>query len=216
MDHTPSNGYLTIPSTGTGRSVLVLHAWWGLNQTIKNICTRLAGNGYVALAPDLYQGHIADTIEGAKKLASSLDDNQADAVITAATTFLSKNTTSAAEGLSVIGFSLGAYFALKLSNDLPEYIHKVVVFYGTGPTDFSRSSAAYLGHFAENDQFEPQSEVNNLKDILQKAGRPAAFYQYGETGHWFFEPDRPDAYHPDASALAWERTLSFLKDQSPG
>ncbi len=111
----------------------------------------------------------------------------------------------------MIGFSLGAYFALKISNDLPDQIRSVVVFYGTGPADFSQSQAAYLGHFAEKDQFEPQSEVDRLKETLQQAGRQATFYQYPDTGHWFFEPDRTQAFHPEAAALAWERTLDFLK-----
>ncbi|MFN2144796.1 MAG: dienelactone hydrolase family protein [Anaerolineales bacterium] len=211
MNSKTTDGYLAIPTTGKGRPVLVLHAWWGLNDTIRQFCIRLAEQGFVAFAPDLYQGKVTDTIEGAEELSQSMDEEKANASIEAAAAFLSQHPATASSGIAVIGFSLGAYFALKLSNDIPDQIHSVVVFYGTGPTDFSRSHAAYLGHYAENDQFEPQSQVDGLKATLQQAGRQVTFYQYPDTGHWFFEPDRTQAYHPDAAALAWERTLEFLK-----
>jgi len=87
----------------------------------------------------------------------------------------------------------------------------VVIFYGTGPADFSESNASYMGHFAENDEFEPQSNVDELEESLRRAGRPVTFYCYEGTGHWFFEPDRQDAYDEGAAQLAWVRTLEFLK-----
>ena len=72
----------------------------------------------------------------------------------------------------------------------------------------------YLGHFAENDEFEPQTEVDALEDALRQAGRLVTFYRYPGTGHWFFEPDRTDAFDAAAAELAWDRTLAFLKDMS--
>lgn len=93
----------------------------------------------------------------------------------------------------------------------PEHIHSVVLFYGTGPADFSKSRAAYLGHFAGNDEFEPKSNVDELEEALTRAGRPVTFHRYPGAGHWFFEPDRADAYNQAAAALAWERTLTFLR-----
>ena len=53
--------------------------------------------------------------------------------------------------------------------------------------------------------------MDGLEEALREAGRPATFYRYQGTGHWFFEPDRPDAYDAAAAGLAWERTLSFLR-----
>jgi len=76
------------------------------------------------------------------------------------------------------------------------------------------SRAAYLGHFAENDQFEPQSNVDNLEETLRRAGRPVTFYIYSGTGHWFFEPDVSQAYKQAAASLAWDRTWAFLKRSS--
>jgi carboxymethylenebutenolidase len=114
----------------------------------------------------------------------------------------------------VIGFSLGAYYALELSVADPENIRSVVVFYGTAVSDFSNSRAAYVGHFAEKDEFEPQSEVDNLETVLQRAGHPVTFYRYLGTGHWFFEPDRSDAFNEAAASLAWDRTLACLRRSS--
>ena len=214
MLHTQPDGYLAIPPTGNGSAVLVLHAWWGLNDTMKAFCTRLAASGFVAFAPDLYHGKIADTIAGAETLSSALDTKQARADIAEATMFLNERSGQADRGLAVVGFSLGAYFALDLSVTAPEYIRSVVIFYGTRPGDYSRSQAAYLGHFAETDEFEPQADVDNLEAALRHAGRPVSFYHYSGTGHWFFEPDRGQAYNQAAASLAWDRTLAFLRRSS--
>lgn len=86
----------------------------------------------------------------------------------------------------------------------------MVLFYGTGPADFARSRATYLGHFAESDPYEPLSNVQELEKALRAAGRTVAFHHYPGTGHWFCEPDRPQ-FDPVAAALAWERTLDFLR-----
>jgi len=169
-----------------------------------------------AFAPDLYHGKVADNIPDAEALGQALDANhiQAKNEIAEATLFLNERADPSSRGLTVIGFSLGAYYALDLSAADPEHIRSVVVFYGTGPADFSASKAAYLGHFAEKDEFEPQSNVDSLEEALRHAGRPVTFYRYQDTGHWFFEPDRVHAFNAAAADLAWERTLAFLKRSS--
>jgi len=210
------DGYLALPPTGTGNGVLVFHAWWGLNDTMKAFCSRLAESGFVAFAPDLYHGKVADTIAEAETLRDALFGNpdQAKSDIAEAVAFLTERVGQADPGLAVIGFSLGAYCALDLSVTAPERIRSVVIFYGTRPGDYSSSQAAYLGHFAETDEFEPQSDVDSLEESLKRAGRPVTFYQYKGTGHWFFESDRSQAYNQAAASLAWDRTLTFL--QPPG
>lgn len=219
MTHSQPEGFLAVPPTGKGHGVLVLHAWWGLNDTIKGVCDRLAGEGFVAFAPDLYHGKVADTIPDAEALGSAVDANhlQAKAEIAEATMFLNERVGQTDRGLAVIGFSLGAYYALDLSAAVPEHIHSAVIFYGTQGdffSDFSSSKADYLGHFAEKDEYEPKSNADNLEERLRHAGRPVTFYTYAGTGHWFFEPDRPQAYNPAAASLAWDRTLAFLKRSS--
>jgi carboxymethylenebutenolidase len=213
---TQPDGYLALPDTGDGPGVLVLHAWWGLNDTMKDICGRLAESGFVAFAPDLYHGQVADTIAGAEALGTALDNNhlQAKAEILDAARFLSERASQSGRGVAVLSFSLGAYYALHLSATQPELIHAVVLFYGSGPADFTNAQAAYLGHFAEEDEYETPDNVAELEAALRDAGRPVTFYQYPGTGHWFFEPDRPQAYNQAAAELAWERTLAFLKRSS--
>ncbi len=216
MTHPQPQGFLAVPPTGKGPAVLVLHAWWGLNDTIKAFCTRLAESGFVAFAPDLYHGKVADAIPDAETLGQALDSNhlQAKAEIAEAARFLHERVGGADGGISVIGFSLGAYYALDLAAADPEHIHSVVLFYGTGGGDFSSARAAYLGHFAGNDEFEPRSNVDELEQSLLHAGCPVTFYHYSNAGHWFFEPDRPDAYDQESANLAWDRTLDFLKRSS--
>ncbi len=216
MIHSQPEGFLAVPRVGSGPGILVLHAWWGLNETIKAFCSRLADSGFVAFAPDLYHGKIADTIPGAEKLSTALDANPAivKKEIIDAKDFLIERADQPHRNLAVIGFSLGAYFALDLAATNPENINSVVVFYGTGPVDFSWSKAAFLGHFAEKDEYEPQSNVDTLEAALRKAGRPVTLFQYAGIGHWFFEPDRVQAYNQGAATLAWDRTLEFLKRPS--
>src|ERR1051325_2697857 len=106
-DDQATRGYLAMPGRGEGPGVLVLHAWWGLNDTIKAFCNRLADAGFVAFAPDLYHGKVADTIADAEALGNALDANhlQAKAEIADATRFLSQRAGQADGGLAVIGFS---------------------------------------------------------------------------------------------------------------
>ncbi len=213
MPSTQPDGYLAMPPSGSGSAVLVLHAWWGLNATIRAICDRLAAAGFVAFAPDLYHGQVTDTIPGAEALSNALDADRAKADVAAAAAFLGERAGQAAGGLAVMGFSLGAYFALNLSIAQPAQVHSVVLFYGSGPGDFGQARAAYLGHFAEADPYEPQEYADELEAALHRAGRPMTFYRYPGTQHWFFEPDR-NTFNPAAASLAWERTLAFLRRSS--
>ena len=214
---TQPDGYLALPGSGDGGAVLVLHAWWGLNDTIKHFCDRLAASGFVAFAPDLYHGKVADTIAGARELGTELDANleQARADIADAVAFLTERDDIANRGIAVIGLSLGAYYALDLSITDPDKVRSVVVFYGTWGGDYSTSRAAYLGHFADDDDFEPRSDVDAMESALQRAHRPVHFHRYAGVGHWFFEPDRADAYNEAAATLAWDRTLAFLHGSAP-
>lgn len=219
MPYPQPDGFLALPAIGTGPGVLVLHAWWGLNDTIKAVCTRLAEVGFVAFAPDLYHGQVAATIAEAEVLSGTVDANypQAKTKIAEAAKFLHEKAAPTDRGLAVIGFSLGAFFALALAAEDPKRIGSVVLFYGTEGTmgsDFSNSRAEYLGHFAANDEYEPVSNVKILEESLRGVGRSLTFHTYPDTGHWFCEPDVTQAYNPAAASLAWERTLAFLNRSS--
>jgi len=217
MTQAQPEGYLALPAAGEGPGVLVLHAWRGLDNSIKSTCNLLASNGYVVFAPDLYHGQVADTIPEAERLGSALDSNwqQAQDEIATAAASLSRRSTAPGGGIAVVAFSLGVYYALELADSDPEHVRAVVIYYGTGDGDYVHSKAAYQGHFAEQDVYEPQSNVGGLEVALERAGRQVTFYTYPGTGHWFFEPDRVDAYDPAAAELAWQRTLAFLLDALP-
>jgi carboxymethylenebutenolidase len=201
--------YLSLPKTDTGAGVLVLHAWWGLNDTFRRFCDRLAGEGFVALAPDLYNGALATTREEAYRLMRQMDKAAARKTLNAALKDLTAHPTVDRPGIGVVGFSLGGYYALGLACQKPKNITAVVTFYGTGRGKFSEAQAAFLGHFAEDDEFEAAADVLQLEQHIRQAGKAVAFYTYPGTKHWFFEPDRPE-YNPVAAQLAWERTSAFL------
>jgi carboxymethylenebutenolidase len=213
MTDLQQQGCLELPATGTGPGVLVLHAWWGLNPFFRDLCKRLAGEGFVAFAPDLYHGQIASTINEATQLRSKLKQKNAFDEILAAAEYLSSLETVTNKAIGVIGFSLGARFALELSVAKPELVRAVAPFYGNCGLDYSPARAAYLGHFAETDEWVAASGVKKLEKSLRAVGRPATFHTYLGTEHWFFEQDRNDAYNAPAAQLAWERTVEFLKTQ---
>ena len=103
---TQPDGYLALPPTGQGAPILVIHAWWGLNETMRAFCRRLAAAGFVAFAPDLYHGQITDTIEEAERLAKA-NFQRAEQVkleIAAAARFLNKHSDQPGAGIATIGF----------------------------------------------------------------------------------------------------------------
>jgi carboxymethylenebutenolidase len=197
--------------------VLVLHAWWGLNACVRGVCDRLAAQGYVAYAPDLYHGQVATTIADAKQLAQGLqaEATRAQAEVLASLSRLERDA-EPGPGLGVIGFSLGASFATLLSGLAPERVRAVVLFYGAGEGDFERARAAYLGHFVKGDPYEDERWVTWMEGAMRSAGRSVALHWYEGVGHWFFEPDRPEAYDSTAATLAWERTEAFLNEHVRG
>lgn len=205
------NGYLALPESGRGPGVLILHAWWGLNDFIKQLTDRFAQAGFVAFAPDLYHGRLAVTQAEARRLSDELELEPGYADIRQSIDYLHSLDSLTTPALGAVGFSLGAFFAFEAALRQPDDIGAVVVFYGTRPGDYGASLAAFQGHFAETDEFEPAADVQQLADSLQEAGRPVSFYTYPNTGHWFFEADQP-AYNPEASELAWQRTVDFLRE----
>lgn len=210
------NRYLAIPPSGKGQGVLVLHAWWGLNDFFRDFCDRLAQEGFVALAPDLFSGKIARTIAEAERHNAHFNEAQdVPPIVLPAVEDLRKHPAVTGNGLGAIGFSLGAYWALWIAQQKPEWIQAVTLFYGTngGGGDFQQSKAGFLGHFAENDPYETPEVIQALEKNLRSANRPTTFYTYSGTSHWFFEKDRSDAYNAQAAQLAWERTSAFLHEQ---
>jgi carboxymethylenebutenolidase len=213
-------GYLALPPQGRGPGVLLCHAWWGLNSFFQGLAERLAGEGFVVLAPDLYDGKTASTIEEAEALIYTLDYREAIKYETAAAGYLLEHAAVEGDRLGAIGFSMGAAYVTWLAA-LRQQVSAVVLFYGgvEQEADYPlRTRAAFLGHFAEDDPYESSEEMHRLEAMLRVARRDVAFHVYPGTGHWFFEDDRPDAYNPEAAQMAWQRSLDFLHgklDQQP-
>jgi carboxymethylenebutenolidase len=207
-ENTQISGYLSMPGTPQGPGVVVLHAWWGLNEFFKRFCDRLAGKGFIVFAPDLYEGKVARTKEEAKELMNQQDSKYVETSLAASSDYLVSHPAVKGRNVGVVGFSMGANSALWLSSKRPD-LHAVVVFYGTGEEDFSKSRASFLGHFAEEDEFEPKEGVLKLEKLIRSAGKEVEFYYYPKVGHWFFEEDRPE-FDDKAASLAWKRTVQFL------
>ncbi len=215
VDNGTAPGYLALPPQGKGPGILVLHAWWGLNDFFKAFCERLTREGFVVLAPDLYHGKIATTIEEAKQLVGTLQGEggeRADRDIAGAVAHLRQHPAVQGQGVGCVGFSLGASFAYSMSCARPADVAAVVAFYGAGDAeaDYSAARAAYLGQYVEHDEWEEDEYVDQLEAKLRADGREATFYRYGGLKHWFMETNRPDAYNAAAAALAWQRTVDFL------
>ena len=112
--------------------------------------------------------------------------------------------------LGALGCSMGASWTLQLSTLRPEQIAAAVLFYGVDSVDFTASRCAYLGHFAENDVWDPLEDARMMEAGMRAAGREVTFYVYPDVGHWFFEANQPEAYNEEAADLAWDRTVAFL------
>ncbi len=207
-------GYLVSPEKPRGK-VLVLHAWWGLNDFFKSFSDRLASQGFLTLAPDLHDGALAGSVEEAKTLQSRIDNERIKQIVLGATDYLRSDRSSSGQKVGVVGFSMGAAWSLLLSTLRPESVGAVVVFYGSYPIDFSKSEASYLGHFVPEDEWEPDADVRATEEKIRGAGREVTFYSYPGTKHWFVEENRPIEYNRSAADLAWNRTLEFLNNKLP-
>jgi dienelactone hydrolase len=149
----PAQAYLAAPDNGGRPGVLVLHAWWGLKPYFKQVCDRLAEQGFTALAPDLYQGRIAHSVDEAKAFLDQNDEELMGATIKAAKDHLTS--LNVGKAIGVLGFSLGAAWALVAAANEPD-VSAVVLFYGVGDVNYQQVSAKVLGHYAEVDEWEPQ------------------------------------------------------------
>jgi carboxymethylenebutenolidase len=204
-DHRPAPG------------ILVLHGWWGLTPFFRRVCDRLADAGFAAIAPDLHgEGRTADTPDEAEALLASTDPNRtADLVLSTAATL--REVPLTIDGpIGVLGFSMGASWAMWLATRAPATVAAATVFYGSQNIDFEAANASFLGHFAEHDEFVSEDDRVEMESHLRLLGKDVQFHLYPGTGHWFFEDDRLPAYQRESAELAWERTIAFFRDHLPG
>jgi carboxymethylenebutenolidase len=177
---------------------------------VRDFCRRLAGIGFTALAPDLFDGVQPITeAEGEAVLAAADPDELSGLVMSSAQT-LRVVSADAEHPIAVVGFSMGASLALWLSARLTKEVGSVVAFYGAQSIDFDDATARYQGHFAENDHIVSEDDRVVTESFIRLGGRPTSFHLYPGTGHWFFEEG--ENYDPAAAELAWDRTEAFLKE----
>lgn len=208
------SGYLVTPGVAGGPGVLVLPAWWGLNGFMRGLCDRLAGDGFVALAADLYGGgQVATTIEGATALRGAHEpdgDAMHDRILGAMAHLRTQDAVQGAK-VGVVGFSLGAWWALSLE----EHVGATVIFYGLADPRQFTADAPLLGHFGEQDEWEPLEGVRGFEAAVKESGKSVQFHLYPGARHWFFESDRPE-YDAVASETAYQRTVEFLRSFGGG
>lgn len=210
----PLRAYLATPPIGEGTPLLVLHGGRGLTGFFRELTDRLAGDGHLTLAVDLFDGKVAGSPAEAQAMFRSLDTRMAQTQqqLSDAVDFVARHPASTGEGIGVVGLSLGGHLALALSDpkSRSDRVRAVVTFYGLNPAvDYPRTTTAYLGHFAEHDAFWPADQVRRQEATLREARRQADFFVYAGTRHGFFEKDRPE-FDADAAEVAWDRTVSFL------
>jgi carboxymethylenebutenolidase len=212
----PSNGrtgggYLVTSAGGTGPGVVVIQEWWGLVPHIKDVAERLAAAGFMALAPDLYDGRVIGLQEPdeAGKAMMALDMDRATREMAGAFDFLQDRVQPARVG--AVGFCMGGTLAMMLATVRP--VAAVVDYYGgplKGQLQVEKIRGSVLGHFAAHDDWASPVRARELLDRLHRLGIEAEFYTYPGTQHAFFNDDRPEVHDSQAAALSWERTLEFL------
>ena len=208
-----SQGYLAKPSSGSGPGVIVIQEWWGLVPHIKDICERFAGEGFVALAPDLYHGKVTAEPDEAGKLMMAMKIDQAAKDMAGAVDYLAGLDATTGGKVGSVGFCMGGGLSLYLASLKPQ-IGACVIYYGALPgaqPDLAKVQAAILGHYAENDTWASPASARELEMKLKSLGKQVEFHIYPGTDHAFFNDTRPEVHKPEASQLSWERTLAFYR-----
>ena len=197
-------GYMA-RSDRVGPGVLLLHEFFGLQDSFKRVADRLNAEGFTVLVPDMYEGALASTVDEAIVLRDRLDARATIAMLGAAASFLTDNWHPR---LGVVGFSLGSAFALELARERP--VEALVVYYGLGDLAGTGWVGPTLGHFGTEDEWEALSEAEAFFGRLRAAGADAELRVYDGAGHWFANAAVPGAYDAAAAEAAFESTCDFF------
>ena len=221
----PSNGnnargYLAVPESGSGPGVIVVQEWWGLDSGIKTMADRLAEAGFVALAPDLYHGELAehDEMDRAAELMQSMPADRAGRDMSGAVDFLADHEATTGDGIGVMGFCMGGMLTFVLAAARPDKIKAAVPFYGfpsgDDQPDYSRIEAAIQGHMAGRDDFFPPSAAMHLEEELKALGKDVEITVYEDAGHAFMAPhDALGTQDAELAAEIWPKATAFLHDR---
>jgi carboxymethylenebutenolidase len=207
-------GYLARPKQGeTTSGIIVIHEWWGLNDNIRTMTDKLAGQGYVALAVDLYGGRSADDPQQAQQLmqAAMQDPSAADSNLRQAYQFLTEK--QGIKKVGTIGWCFGGGWSLNTAILLGDKIDATVVYYGRPVTDsdqLEKIQTPILGLYGAEDTGIPVEQVREMESELKALGKTVDIHVYPGASHAFANPSG-NRYQPAAAKDAWTRTVAFFK-----
>ena len=207
-----AHGYL---AGSGGPGVIVIQEWWGLTDHIASIADRLAAEGFVALAPDLFGGKTTHDAEEAGRLLMSLPVDEAARDLAGAVDYLLGLDTVTSKTVGAIGFCMGGGFVLLLAAQQGDRVSAAVPFYGVGPgvpQSYQGISAKVQGHYANEDgMYPPDQAAAQAEQIRKESGAEVEYFFY-DAGHAFHNDENPiGTYSPDDAKLAWDRAVAFLK-----
>jgi len=210
----PANGFLAYPVEAHGAlpAVLMFHEWWGLNDNIKAMAQRLAGQGYVVLAVDLFGGAVAQTPEQAMQLmdAALKDPESLGQNLRGAMAYLEKETQASA--VATLGWCFGGAMSFETARMFPDKVAATVIYYGQVPSDratLEPLKMPILGIFAGADEHITAESARAFERTLHQLGKDAEVKVYDGVGHAFANPSGTN-YRKAEADDAWQRTLAFL------
>jgi carboxymethylenebutenolidase len=208
-----ASAYLAKPVSNIGCGIVVIHDEWGLTEFIRDVCDRLARAGFVALAPDLFDGRIADDQMAAEQLSKELDRDRVDADLESAVAELFNQHATAGAKLGALGFGLGGSLALFLSSR-HRRIGAVVDLYGTQPEflpELDHVAAPVLAIFAGEDESVSESTVGAFESGFERAGVSASVEVRAGLRNGYMNDARHDVHDAIAAADTWDMLLAFFR-----
>ncbi len=212
-----ADGYLA-EAAGGGPGVIVIQEWWGLVDHVKDLAERFAAAGFTALAPDFFHGAATDEPDEAMRLMMGLAMDQAAKDIAGAAAYLSGLDSVTTPVLGVVGFCMGGSLAL-WSATVAENVQAAVGFYPAMPWERMQPSwpnydgKAAMIHCSEEDGTSAAEGIRTAVRAIEAAGGSVEVFDYPGTQHAFVNDDRPEVHDPEATAVAWDRTVAFLHDR---
>ncbi|MHB8481858.1 MAG: dienelactone hydrolase family protein [Nitrospiria bacterium] len=211
LDGKTFHAYLSQPGgNGPFPSVIMIHEWWGLNKNIKEYADKLAKDGFVVLAVDLYKGKVVENREEAARLMGEVKPAEAIEILKTAYQWLKKNPLTKDGKVGTVGWCFGGGYSLQAGLNLPK-VDAVVIYYGlleTDPNQLARLKGPVLGIFADKDGWINPKMVNDFENGLKQAKVVYAIHKY-DADHAFANPSNPQ-YDPKAEADAWAKTVAFF------
>ena len=207
-------GYLAVPETEKRSTpgIIVIHEWWGLNDNIRAMARRFAGEGYAALAVDLYDGKVASKPDSAyafMKASMAHADANIDN-LKQAYTYLADSVK--VNKVGVIGWCFGGGWSLRTALALPDKIDATVIYYGelvTNPEQLKTLQMPIDAFFGGLDKSIPQKTIHKFESTLDSLGKSVQVKIYPDANHAFANPSGT-RYNPKAAKDAWKRTLAFF------